>query len=431
MHRSIAVKKQILVLGGGFAGLWSALGAARELAVQNAESEAEITLVERTTYHNIRVRNYEADLSDVCVPLREVLPPVGVQAVHGEVFDIDPAGHRVSIRAAEGERTLSYDRLVFALGSELVRPPIPGLAENAFDVDTYGAASRLARHIEALAERPATSGQFTAVVMGAGLTGLEVATELPDRLRGVRDKSNSGEPVRVVVVDRLPHVGSDMGDSARPFIAEALRSLGIEQRTGADIRSVEPDGIVLASGEKIDAATSVWCGGMRANPLTEKLSKSRDRFGRVLVDETMHVIGVPDVFAAGDVACAKIDGDHASVMSCQHGRPMGRFAGHNAAADLLGQPLLPLHIGWYTTILDLGPWGAVYTNGWDRHVIASGPAAKLTKQTINRLRIYPPRTGNRDEIFAAAAPVIQAPPEVGAERDEDTKNFEPRLAPVS
>ena len=425
------MKKQILVLGGGFAGLWSALGAARELAGQNAEGEAEITLVNRTTYHNIRVRNYEADLGDVCVPLRDVLPAAGVRPVHGEVFAIDPDGHRVSVRADDAVRTLTYDRLVFALGSELVRPPIPGLAKNAFDVDTFVAASRLAQHIETLADRPATPGQFTAIIMSAGLTGLEVATELPDRLRRVRDKSKSGEPVRVVLVDRQPHVGSDMGDSARPFIEEALRSLGIEQRTGADIRSVESNGIVLGSGEKIDAATMIWCGGMRANPLTEQLSKTRDRFGRLLVDEMMRVIGVPDVFAAGDVACAKIDGDHASVMSCQHGRPMGRFAGHNAAADLLGQPLLPLHIGWYTTILDLGPWGAVYTNGWDRHVIASGPAAKLTKQTINRLRIYPPRTGNRDEIFAAAAPVIQAPPEVGAERDEDTKNVEPRLAPVS
>ncbi len=90
---------------------------------------------------------------------------------------------------------------------------------------------------------------------------------------------------------------------------------------------------------------------------------------------------------------------------------MGRFAGHNAAADLLGKALLPLQIGWYTTILDLGPWGAVYTNGWDRHVIATGFAAKVTKQTINCQRIYPPRTKKREDILAAAAPVVQVPPE--------------------
>jgi NADH:ubiquinone reductase (H+-translocating) len=408
------MKRQILVLGGGFAGLWSAVGAARKLAEEQAETQAEITLVERTTYHNIRVRNYEADLSDVCIPLRDVLSPIGVRIVNGEVLDIDAVGGRVLVKATEGVRALGYDRLIMALGSELARPPIPGLTAHAFDVDTFAAASRLAQHIEALAELAATQGQFTAVVMGAGLTGLEVATALPERLRRVSERTNSSEPVRVVVVDRLAYVGSDMGDSARPFIVEALRSLGIEQRTGVDISSIEADGVVLNSGERIEAATLIWCGGMRANPLTEKLPGTRDRFGRLVVDEMMRVVGVPNVLAAGDVACAKFDGDHASVMSCQHGRPMGRFAGHNAAADLLGQPLLPLHIGWYTTILDLGPWGAVYTSGWDRNVIASGSAAKATKQTINCQRIYPPRTKRREDILAAAAPVVQAPPEVNA-----------------
>jgi NADH dehydrogenase len=90
---------------------------------------------------------------------------------------------------------------------------------------------------------------------------------------------------------------------------------------------------------------------------------------------------------------------------------MGRFAGHNAVCDLLGKPMLPLRIDWYTTILDLGAWGALYTEGWDRHVVTTGAAAKKTKQMINQLRIYPPRTQDRGEILAAAAPVVQAPPQ--------------------
>ena len=106
-----------------------------------------------------------------------------------------------------------------------------------------------------------------------------------------------------------------------------------------------------------------------------------------------------------------VDADHASVMSCQHSRPMGRFAGHNAVCDLLGQPMLPLQIPWYTTILDLGAWGAVYTEGWDRHLVAKGADAKRTKEIINRQRIYPPVSGDRQAIFDAAAPVVQAPPQ--------------------
>ena len=73
--------------------------------------------------------------------------------------------------------------------------------------------------------------------------------------------------------------------------------------------------------------------------------------------------------------------------------------------------MLPLAIGWYTT--DLGPWGAVYTEGWNRRVVARQAVAKRRKETINRQRIYPPRSRDRQEILAAAAPVVQAPPAYG------------------
>src|SRR5258707_15049573 len=132
---------------------------------------------------------------------------------------------------------------------------------------------------------------------------------------------------------------------------------------------------------------------MRANRLTADLGGPRDRLGRVPVDDYLRVDGVRDVFAAGDVAAAKMDDTHLSVMSCQHGRPMGRFAGYNVISDLLGEPMLSLRIPWYVTVLDLGPAGAVYTEGWDRLVVASGPDAKATNRTINGTRNKPPRTG--------------------------------------
>ena len=105
-----------------------------------------------------------------------------------------------------------------------------------------------------------------------------------------------------------------------------------------------------------------------------------------------------------------MDDSHKSVMSCQHGRPMGRFAGHNATADLLGEEMLALEIPRYATCLDLGPWGALYTEGWDRRVMAQGQEAKQTKMTINCDRIYPPKSHTRADILAAAAPVVQTPP---------------------
>ncbi len=157
-------------------------------------------------------------------------------------------------------------------------------------------------------------------------------------------------------------------------------------------------------------ATVVWCAGLRAHPLTAEFPVERDRLGRLPVDPSLKIKGLAAEFAAGDAAWFLIDGVHASVMSCQHGRPMGRFAGHNVVCDLLGRPLLPLRIDWYTTILDLGSWGAVYTEGWDRKLVSRGAAAKRTKELINRERIYPPQSGDRRAILDAAAPTVQAPP---------------------
>ena len=125
----------------------------------------------------------------------------------------------------------------------------------------------------------------------------------------------------------------------------------------------------------------------------------------------MRVTGLANVFAAGDVASSLVDDVHSTVMSCQFAPPMGRFAGHNVVADLFGRPMIALRIDWYVTVLDLGTWGALYTTGWDRQVFSSGPDAKVIKQTINHKRIYPPRTGTRADLLAAAAPVVQAPPQ--------------------
>lgn len=244
------------------------------------------------------------------------------------------------------------------------------------------------------------------MVVGAGFTGIEVAAEMPDRL--VRAGITGSR--RIILVDPNPAVGATIGDHARPVIETALSSLEVETRLGVRVASVEAAGVHLSSGEFIATQTVIWCAGMRASRLAENFAGARDRLGRLLVDPFMRVTDLPGVFAAGDVASSVVDGLHPTVMSCQFARPMGRFAGHNVVADLVGQPLLPLRIDWYVTVLDLGDWGALYTEGWDREVRTTGQAAKATKQTINCKRIYPPLSGRKDELFAAAAPAVQAPP---------------------
>jgi NADH:ubiquinone reductase (H+-translocating) len=103
--------------------------------------------------------------------------------------------------------------------------------------------------------------------------------------------------------------------------------------------------------------TIFWCGGLRGHDFRAQFAVLRDRFGRLPVDEHLKVKGLDAEFAAGDAAWFHVDGTHVSVMSCQHARPMGRFVGHNVACNLPGEPMLPLRIDWYVTVLDLGAWG--------------------------------------------------------------------------
>ena|SRR5690349_8148937 len=109
--------QRILVLGAGFAGLWSAVGAARKLDELGIGPErVEILVVSHTAWHSIRVRNYEADLAETRVRLSDVLDPIGVKHVEGEVIDIDIPRRTVACSIQGDSRAWSYDRLVFEIG---------------------------------------------------------------------------------------------------------------------------------------------------------------------------------------------------------------------------------------------------------------------------------------------------------------------------
>ena len=384
----------------------SALGAARKLDRFGISiNEVSITLINSDAWHRIRVRNYEPDITNARVSLSEILSPVGIKLIVGNVREINVKSHTVTVRTGAGTKIFSYDRLILALGSVLNRPQIPGLIENVFAIDTWDEAATFGKHLCALKNISKKKENSIVLIIGAGLTGIELACEMPERLSALGIENS-----QIILADSNAHVGADMGIEAQSVILEALTFLGIDIRTNIIISSVDAQGVVLSDGTRIDAKTVVCATGMCANPLVRSLPVAHDNLGRVFVSEKMEVYGCEDVFAAGDIAAASLGDGHYTVMSCQHARPMGRFAGHNAVSNLLGHEMLTMKIENYVTCLDLGPWGAMMTKGWDRQVIASGLDVKATKRTINCNRIYPPQTGNRSEILDFGSPVIQAPP---------------------
>ncbi|WP_440090666.1 NAD(P)/FAD-dependent oxidoreductase [Pseudomonas putida] len=396
--------KQILIIGAGFAGLWSALSAIRQLDL-NGSKGVEVTLLAPQAELHVRPRFYEPDVHTLAAPLQALFDAVNVRFVEGTAYHIDEAARRVGYRTRSGTRcTLPYDRLIMACGSELERPDMVGI-EHAFDVDKLDSAARLETHLKSLASLPNTPARNTVVVAGGGFTGIETATELPARLRAILGED---AVLRVVVIDRGARIGAALGDGIRPAIEQACEALGVEWVCGATVVSVDPAGVQLDNGQRIDASTVVWTVGFKANPLTEQISGERDNRGRLHVDGNLKVKGNDAVYAAGDVAYATCDAlGNPAMMSCQHAIALGRHAGNNAAAELIGVAPMAYSQPKYVTCLDLGAWGAVYTEGWDREV--SPPEdkaeAKALKRQINSVWIYPP-VADRAAALAAADPLI-------------------------
>jgi NADH dehydrogenase len=400
----VGVQKNIVIIGAGFAGSMSAVSAARLRAEHSMEDEIEILLVAPEPILNMRPRLYEDDPILMGAPLSDLLDVLGVRFVDGFVRQIDAEASAITIIRSTGERELlPYDRLILAAGSRVVHPPIPGLTEHALSVDQRDEADELWQHVHGLADRPPSIGRNTVVIAGGGFTGIETAAEMPARMQKVL---GADAAVRVIVVERAPEIGPDLGPGPRPIIEEALWSMGVQLVLGRSVTGVDADGVTLDDGTRIESSTVIWTGGLRASPLTEQIKAPRDPIGRFLVDADLRVPGHPAIFATGDTASALTDAQgHRTLMCCQHAIPLGRFSGHNAVADLIGQSTLPYSQERYVTCLDLGPWGAVFCESWDRTVIYRGAEAKLIKQEINSSLIYPPKA-DREIALAAGQPGI-------------------------
>lgn len=386
----------ILILGAGFGGLWSALSATR-LFDLHGHRDARVSVLAPQAQLRIRPRFYEPDAHLLAAPIDTLLTAVGVDFITGSAQSIDIAHKRVYYTDASGaQQVVNYDKLVLATGSGLAVP------QAAFDVDRIEHAVRLEQHLQGLAEQPDSPARNTVVVAGGGFTGIETATEMPARLRAILGEQAA---INVIIVDRGLKVGAAMGAEIAESIAQASDALGVTWWLQASVVDVDADGVTLSDGQRIAANTVIWTTGVRAQALTQDIPGERDALGRLHVDANLKVMGQADIFATGDVAYAATDdlGNHA-LMTCQHAIMLGRFAGNNVAADLLGVEAIAYRQPKYVTCLDLGAWGAVYTEGWDRQVKLVGAEAKALKTQINTVWIYPP-AAERTAAWAAADPL--------------------------
>jgi NADH dehydrogenase len=389
------LRPEIVIVGGGFAGFWAAVAARRV-----AGDEIAIKMVSPEPVLQIRPRLYEARPETLGVDLLPLLEKVDVRFVAACVTGIDAADQVLSLASGD---LLGYDRLVVATGSVMRRPPVPG-ADEAFSIDTQAEAIKFDRRLAQIARsRPHPS----IAVVGAGFTGIELALELRDRI-AVHGAEAAAENLRIVLIDRTDVVGNDLGPGPRPVIEVAMNEARVELRLGASITSLSADHVTFDDGTRLNVDAVVLTTGLAAAPLTAQIPGERDVAGRIVVDRWLRAPQVDHVFVTGDSAAADTGDGHRALQSCQHALQLGRFAGENAARELLGMPLVPYEQPRYVTCLDLGRSGAVFTTGWDRTVTRTGSDAKGIKQSINTKLIYPSAEDSAETLLGQSEITIRS-----------------------
>jgi NADH:quinone reductase (non-electrogenic) len=292
------------VLGGGFAGGYVArlLGKHGATIVSPENFMLYTPMLPEAASGTLEPRH-------VVVPLRMMCPHA--ELLLGRATQLDAARKRVLVETDEGLMSVDCDNLVVALGAVSRTLPIPGLADHAMGFKTLADAIYLRNHVlrrlEAAAAAPSEGHQrreLTFVFVGAGYAGVEALAELSDLVRDALRYYPTLRDVeqRWVLVDAAPRILPEIPPRLGDYAARQLLGRGVDIRIGTTLTAAEPHAAVLSDGDRILTGTLVWTAGVRASQFNELLELPVDERGRVKVDETLRVEGLPDIWALGDGA---------------------------------------------------------------------------------------------------------------------------------
>ncbi len=338
----------VLILGGGFGGLYTA----RKLERLLPPASARVTIVNDVNFMLYTpllpgAAGGTLEPRHVVVPLREQLRSTELRLA--SVTSADPSAKTVSIRTAQGgEEQLEYDQLVVSLGSISRSLPIPGLEEHAIGLKTLSEAIALRNRLvqsleiaESAEDDRAREALLTYVFVGAGYAGVEGLAELQDFAADVlqyypRCRMHG---VRFILVEARDRLMPEISESLADFAAAELRRRGIELRPGTTIERVSADSVELSTGEVVATRTVAWTAGVKPHPVVARLGLPLDDAGRIKVDRYCQVDGHDDVWAIGDAAAVPDPARPGQPCppTCQHAIRQGRTVGHNVAAALGGK----------------------------------------------------------------------------------------------
>ncbi|MEU6645658.1 NAD(P)/FAD-dependent oxidoreductase [Saccharomonospora sp. NPDC046836] len=310
----MAVKSEptrILVLGGGYVGLYTALGLQKKLRA----NEASVTVVDPQPHMTYQPFLPEAAAGSieprhVVVPLRRALRRCHV--LTARVTKIEHERKAVTVEAADGHiEQLNYDVLVVALGSVARLLPIPGLAEEGIAFKTIGEAIYLRNHVLTKLDEAASTLDpelrkrlLTFTVVGGGFAGIEALAELEDMTRFATRYYENIEPedIRWVLVEAAGRILPEVRETLGVWTVEQLEKRGIEVFLSTAAKSFENGHVVLSDGTEFDSETIIWTAGVKANPVLANSDLPIDKRGRLEATAGLQVVGQPDAWTAGDIA---------------------------------------------------------------------------------------------------------------------------------
>ena len=340
---------RVLVLGGGFGGVYTALHLER---LTRSRSDVEITLVSHDNFFLFtpmlhEVAACDVDITHIVSPLRTLLHRTNIFIGDVDAIDLERCAVAVSHGFERHSHLLSYDHLVVALGSITNFYGLPGLDQRALTMKTLGDAIHLRNRVIATLEEADTEcavpddGRLTFVVAGGGFAGVETMAGLNDFVRESLTyyPRLSVERIRMVLVHAGPAILPELGPELGAYASRRLAGRGIEILTDARVSGVDETGVMLADGRTISSRLVVWTAGTSPHPLIHELPCALDR-GRIVVDATLSVPGWKNVWALGDCAVVPdVRTGKAHPPTAQHALREARTVAGNIVAAIGGAPL--------------------------------------------------------------------------------------------
>ncbi len=304
---------RILVVGGGYVGMYAAIRLQRKLHLRRGE--ATITVVDPASYMTYQPFLPECAAGSleprhVVVPLRRILSRCRV--ITGTVERLDPVAKVATVAAFEGPSyELGFDHVIVAPGSISRILPIPGLAEVGIGFKTVAEAVYLRNYVLSRLDAAASSVDpeqrkraLTFVFIGGGYAGIEAFAELEDMandaLRYYPDIRR--EDMRWVLVEAAPRILNEVSESLAHYTEDELRKRGMELHLGTTLERVDGVHVVLGDGTELDAETVCWTAGVKPEPVLEHFGLALDEKGRIPCLVTLQAAAFPYVWSAGDCA---------------------------------------------------------------------------------------------------------------------------------